>query len=256
VGLGRPLSPRFLALAVDFDGTIADHGTVDEETLLALRRVTTSGRRLLLVTGRELPSLFRTFAHVDLFDLVVAENGGLLYEPRTRRERPLAEAPPERLVSALRARGVLPLSVGRVVVATFEPHETVALNVLHELGLGHKVVFNKGAVMLLPAGVDKASGLTAGLRELGLDPAAVIGVGDAENDHVLLACCGFGVAVSNALPALKERADYVTLAARGAGVAELIDLLVTNDLQGVGRKRQAPPTAAPSTGSVDVAPDA
>ena len=227
------MSLRFLALAADYDGTLAHHGCVDEGTIAALRRLRGSGRRLVLVTGRELPSLFRTFAHAELFDLVVAENGGLLYDPATGRERPLADPPPPRLVEAMRARGVEPLSVGRVVVATFEPHEMVALEVIHALGLGHKVVFNKHAVMLLPPGVDKASGLRAGLEVLGLDPAAVVAVGDAENDHALLQVCGFGVAVANALPALKERADYVTAGARGAGVAELVELLLSTDLREV-----------------------
>jgi hydroxymethylpyrimidine pyrophosphatase-like HAD family hydrolase len=222
---------RWHALAADYDGTLAYRGRVEDATLDALRRLRHSGRRLLLVTGRELASLFGTFAHAELFDLVVAENGGLLYEPATGRERALADPPPPRLVEALRARGVSPLSVGHVVVATFEPHHTTALEVIHELGLGHKVVFNKDAVMLLPPGVDKASGLSAALDALGIDPATVVGVGDAENDHALLQRCGFAVAVANALPALKERADYVTAGERGAGVVELADLLVETDLR-------------------------
>jgi HAD superfamily hydrolase (TIGR01484 family) len=250
------VTPRFLALAADYDGTLAHHGCVEDATLADLQRARASGRRLLLVTGRELPSLFRTFAHASLFDLVVAENGGLLYEPATGRERALAEPPPERLVGCLRAAGVDPISVGRVVVATVEPHHRVALEVIHQLGLGHKVVFNKGAVMLLPAGVDKASGLTEGLRALGLVPQSVVGVGDAENDHALLRVCGFGAAVANAVPALKERAHYVTSGARGEGVVELIDLLVASDLRGLGRAPAASPAAAPESADVDVVPDA
>jgi hydroxymethylpyrimidine pyrophosphatase-like HAD family hydrolase len=250
------MTMRFRGLVADYDGTLAHHGSVDDSTLVALRRVRASGRRLLLVTGRELPSLFRTFAHTSLFDLVVAENGGLLYEPATGRERSLAEPPPETLVRALRAAGADPISVGRVVVATVEPHHLVALEAIHQLGLGHKVVFNKGAVMLLPAGVDKASGLTEALRELGLDPQCVVGIGDAENDHALLRLCGFGVAVANGLPALKERAHYVTRGARGEGVAELIEHLVTSDLQGVGREPAAAPAARPASAEIDVVPDA
>ena len=253
--MGRGVT-RFLALAADYDGTLAHHGRVEEATLAALQRARASGRRLFLVTGREMPSLFRTFAHVSLFDLVVAENGGLLYEPATGRESALAEAPPETLVSALHAAGVAPISVGRVVVATVEPHHLVALEVIHRLGLGHKVVFNKGAVMLLPPGVDKASGLAAALVELGLDPGCVVGVGDAENDHALLGRCGFAVAVANALPALKERAHYVTRGARGEGVAELIDLLVATDLRGLDRALPATPSAAPASAATDVVPDA
>jgi HAD superfamily hydrolase (TIGR01484 family) len=249
---------RFLALAVDYDGTIAHHGRVDDSTVAVLQRVRASGRRLLLVTGRELPSLFRTFEHAALFDLVVAENGGLIYEPATGRERTLGEPPPESLVGALRAEGIDRLSVGRVVVATVEPYEVVALETIHRLGLGHKVVFNKGAVMLLPPGVDKASGLAVALGELGLAPERVVAIGDAENDHALLHLCGFGVAVANALPALKERAHYVTRGERGAGVAELVDLLVADDLRSLGQQAPAPapPAAPPESGDVDVVPDA
>ena len=220
---------RYLALAADYDGTLARHGQVDDATVAALRRLRASGRRLLLVTGREMPELAAAFDHIELFDLVVAENGGLLHEPATGRERMLAEPPPESLVRALREAGVEPLSVGRVVVATVEPHQGVALEAIHRLGLGHEVIFNKTSVMLLPPGVDKASGLAVALGELGIDPERVAGVGDAENDHALLRLCGLGVAVANALPALKERADHVTRGERGAGVAELIDLLIGDE---------------------------
>lgn len=48
---------RYVALATDYDGTLAHHGVVDGPTLEALRRLKESGRRLVLVTGRELPEL-------------------------------------------------------------------------------------------------------------------------------------------------------------------------------------------------------
>ncbi len=55
-------------------------------TLAALQRVRASGRKLVLVTGRELPELLDLFSSMDLFDLVVAENGALLHFPATRRK--------------------------------------------------------------------------------------------------------------------------------------------------------------------------
>jgi hypothetical protein len=110
--------------------------------------------------------------------------------------------------------------------------------------------------MLLPPGIDKASGLAAALRELDLRPDGVVGVGDAENDHALLGLCGFAAAVANALPALKERAHYVTRGERGAGVAELADLLVRDDLRGLGREPHTSPAAPPTSGNIDVVPDA
>ena len=97
---------RYLALACDYDGTIARNGRVTSETLAAIERVRESGRKLLLVTGRELDDLRSVFPELDLFDAVVAENGALLYTPRTHIERSLGESPPPAFVEALRRRYV------------------------------------------------------------------------------------------------------------------------------------------------------
>src|SRR5436190_12269981 len=104
------------ALACDYDGTLAWDGVVDEATLAALERLRRSGRCLMLVTGRELDQLEQVFPRLGLFDLVVAENGALIYRPASGQVTTLGEAPPERLVEALQRRGVEPLSVGRVIV--------------------------------------------------------------------------------------------------------------------------------------------
>ena len=185
-----------------------------------------AGGRPILVTGRELPDLQRTFDRLDLFDRVVAENGGLLYDPATKRERMLGPASDPRLVELMRARAVAPLSVGRTIIATVEPWEQVALEGIRTLGLELQVIFNKGAVMVLPSGVNKATGLCAALDELCLSPHNVVGIGDAENDHALLDRCELSVAVANAIPTLKARADLVTAGARGAGVTELIERIL------------------------------
>jgi hydroxymethylpyrimidine pyrophosphatase-like HAD family hydrolase len=222
---------RYLALACDYDGTIAHAGLVDDATVAALARLRETGRRLILVTGRELDDLMRVFPHLHLFDVVVAENGALLYDPASRAEQPLGERPPDVFVQALRERNVSPLSVGRVIVATWEPNETAVFEAIHALGLELQVIFNKGAVMVLPSGINKASGLQAALRDLKLSPHNAVGVGDAENDHAFLSLCECAVAVANALPMLKERADWVTQGDHGSGVIELIDRLIATDLR-------------------------
>ncbi|HTS26271.1 MAG TPA: HAD family hydrolase [Bryobacteraceae bacterium] len=222
---------RFLALATDYDGTLAQDGEVHSATVAALRRLQESGRKAILVTGRELPELLWIFPEVDLFDVVVAENGALLYFPQERREESVAEPPPVRFLKTLRARGVWPLNVGRSIISSNESQGPAILEAIHSLGLDLQVIYNKGSVMVLPSGVNKATGLAAALEHLGLPPQQVVGVGDAENDHPLLRFCGCGVAVANALPALKERADIVTRGSDDEGVIELIDGILADDLQ-------------------------
>ena len=96
--------------------------------------------------------------------------------------------------------------------------ETVVLEVIRELVLELQITFNKGAVMVLPPGVNKASGLTAAMRALDLSRHNVVGVGDAENDSAFLSICGYSVAVANTPPAVKAGVDLVTDGARGAGI--------------------------------------
>jgi hypothetical protein len=224
---------RYHALACDYDGTIARDGYVDAKTITALEQVRESGRKLLLVTGRELDDLARIFPRFDLFDRIVAENGALLYCPSTRKEKVLAEPPPKIFAETLIARGAEHVSVGRVIVATRQPHETTVLDVIRDLGLELQVIFNKGAVMVLPLGINKAVGLAHALRELELSPHNVVGVGDAENDHAFLSLCGCSVAVANALEMVKQRADWVTQEAHGDGVRELIRTLLESDLSAI-----------------------
>ncbi|MDX8516940.1 HAD family hydrolase [Mesorhizobium dulcispinae] len=219
----------FMALATDYDGTLAHNGLVAASTLSALDKLKRSGRKLILVTGRELPDLKEVFPEIGLFDKVVAENGALIYTPASEEERTISPSPSADLVDKLKKRGVKPLSVGRSIVATWEPHQATVLDVIKKLGLELEIIFNKGAVMILPSGINKATGLAAALADLRLSPNNVVAVGDAENDHAFLRAAGLSVAVANALPSVKETADLVTKGARGRGVEDLIRKLIKLD---------------------------
>jgi hydroxymethylpyrimidine pyrophosphatase-like HAD family hydrolase len=210
---------------------LATDGTVAVETVDALNDVRATGRRIVLVTGRELDDLMSVHPDLAVFERVVAENGALLYRPATKEKTRLAEPPPAALLAALRKRGVAPLSTGEVIIATREPHETTVLDAIRELGLELQVIFNKGAVMILPAGVNKATGLTAALQELKISPHNVVGVGDAENDHSFLKLCERSAAVAGALPAIRDIADLVLDGDAGVGVRELAAALVADDLE-------------------------
>jgi 3-deoxy-D-manno-octulosonate 8-phosphate phosphatase KdsC-like HAD superfamily phosphatase len=82
---------------------------------------------------------------------------------------------------------------------------------------------------LVAAHASHTDTVRAALARLGISPHAAVGIGDAENDEPLVALCGCGVAVANAVPALKARASLVTRGERGAGVAEVVERLISSD---------------------------
>jgi hypothetical protein len=221
---------------------------------LSSRKREESGRKLVLVTGRVISDLVVACDVLDLFDYVVAENGAVLYKPATRESILLAEPPPVRFVNELRARRVFPLSTGEVILATSQAQEHKVLTAIRDLGLELNIIFNKGSVMVLPAGVNKGSGLAAALHKMQLSPHNAIGIGDAENDHAFLELCECSVAVGNALPAVKDRCDLVMAPANGRGVAELISMLLAENSfpeHSVGRRtagsKPAPKRSPPKT---------
>lgn len=238
---------QYHALASDYDGTLAHDGHVDPETLAAARRLRESGRKLILVTGRELPELQSVFPDIGICDCVVAENGGLLYWPAENKEEVLGEPPPEAFVAEITRRHVNPFSVGRVVLATWRPYETAVLEVIQSLGLEYHIIFNKRAVMVLPSSVNKATGLAKALKRMKISPKHVVGVGDAENDHAFLDSCAVAAAVDNALPAVKQRCDMVLERDHGQGVIELIDRILADDLASLGPRRPRQEMAQNST---------
>lgn len=221
---------RFAAVAVDYDGTLATEGLVQAPTVGALEQLIASGRQCILVTGRMLRELLPLFPQAELCARIVAENGAVLYRPSTREQRLLAPEASTALADALRAKGVMPLDVGDSIIATVRPHEVTVMEAIRDLGLEHQVIFNRESVMILPPGINKASGLKAALEELKLSPHNVVGIGDSENDHALFQASELAVAVNSAVPTLREAADWVTMRPNGAGTAEAMLALVADDM--------------------------
>jgi hydroxymethylpyrimidine pyrophosphatase-like HAD family hydrolase len=209
----------FRAVAIDYDGTLAD-GQVRPDTLAALAEARTRHIRVILVTGRIMSELQAVFPDaLDHVDAIVAENGAVLANQAGTR---LLAAPVGRAVSGeLGARGVASRS-GQVLVACAAANESAASEVIRELGLDCRLVRNRAELMIVPAGVTKGTGLIAALDDMGLSRHNVIGVGDAENDHSLLDACEVGVAVANAVDAIRAHADVVLSSPDGQGVAELL----------------------------------
>lgn len=211
---------------------------MEKPTWDALALLRNSGVRLYLVTGRELPDFEALGTDLTIFDLVVAENGAVLYDPHLKETQLLGTPPGDEFLAALDRRNV-PYSKGACIVATREPHEVEVFSLIRDMGLELQVIFNKGAVMILPSGVNKATGLTAALKRQNLASRDVVGVGDAENDHAFLEMCGLPAAVANALPSLKQKVAWVSTSRAGAGVSELIHAMVNGNLDAIPKVEAA-----------------
>lgn len=208
------------AVATDFDGTIAEHDRPDPDALAALAEARSEGVKTVLATGRTMADLLVVFPDVyQSFDLVVAENGGVLAGPAGTRE--LAPCVDPTLDAALDGRGV-PSRRGRTLLATSASHDAAVLAEIHRLGLDCQLFYNRSELMVLPAGVTKGSGLFQGLGDLRVSQHSTVAFGDAENDLDLLQHCEVGVAVAGAVDSLKAHADVVLDAPGAAGVADFV----------------------------------
>ena len=208
------------AVALDLDGTLTDRDRLSDAAMAAVDEVRDDGLVAVLVTGRVLAELEHAFSDiVDCFDAVVAENGAVLSAGGAVRD--LAPAIEESLAEALIERGVT-CRRGRVLLACDAVHAAAVVEAIGVLGLDCQIVRNRGALMVLPAGVSKATGLLAALAELDISAHNTLAVGDAENDLALLELAEVGVAVANAVPSLRRHADLVLDEADGAGIAALL----------------------------------
>lgn len=209
-------------LACDLDGTLATDGEVAPATWKALRKAKQDGLTLMLVTGRRLDTFAADGPFAEVFETIVAEDGAAVYFTRNDSVvLPFGRLAPE-VWQRLEERGI-PLERGVAIASTWVPHDAVVAEVLRQTGGSATVEYNKGAVMVLPPGATKGSGLRIALQELGYSLHNVAVVGDAENDRSLFEVAEYAVAVANAVPAMKTLADVVLTEENGRGVRGFIE---------------------------------
>src|SRR3990172_6493901 len=224
----------FKALACDYDGTLASEDRIGQAALSALEQARQAGLRLILVTGRTFFELTRVCEWLDLFDAVVAENGGVIYFPGTGVIRDQAPPPPSRLLAELDRRGIS-FQAGRVIVGVWRGDGGEGNEALAATGVNLQRSYNRAAFMLVPAGISKGRGVRLVIREIGLSFHDVLALGDAENDLDLFEACGWAGCPVNAVPSLWERADWIFPGEDGEAMAKAIAGPILNELLSLPR---------------------
>jgi hydroxymethylpyrimidine pyrophosphatase-like HAD family hydrolase len=228
---------RLNVIALDYDGTISFNDALDPTVRTAVHTIRRRGICVILVTGRRLSDLRRLLGNLDLFDAVVSENGAVAAYPALGRSVVLGPPPPPELLTELHRRQI-PFESGDCVVEAGATEASRILAILRDLELPLAIVFNRNRLMVLPQGITKATGLDEVLSSLRLSAHNALAIGDAENDHELLAACEVGAAVAWGSAALKRSADLVVEGLGPANVARFIrNMAEQRRLPATGRRR-------------------
>ncbi|MEA1908060.1 MAG: phosphoglycolate phosphatase [Euryarchaeota archaeon] len=209
------------AIASDYDRTLTDESLViSENAVISLKSARKDGIKVFLVSGRKLSFLERVNEGREFVDMIVAENGAIIYNPGDGRKILLGDGLDE--LKAAFSDVDFPVDVEEVIVATTADHLEEVREIIERNNLSVDIELNRDDVMVMPAGVNKCTGVLKAAEICGIDRQHLAGIGDAENDLKLFAAAGTRVAVANAVQRLKDEADIVCSAPYGDGVSEFV----------------------------------
>ena len=235
---------KFGVLALDYDGTIARDGALDPDVRAAITAARARGIVVILVTGRILSDLKQSAGDLEFVDAVVGENGAVLAFPNGQ-SRLIGDPPPQVFLEELSRLGI-EFKTGQCIVEADAALAPRILAAIRELELPLVLLFNRSRLMILPQAISKGTGLRAALNTLRLSAHNAIAIGDAENDHDLLAACEIAVAVGWGSAALQKEADEILRGEGPPAVAAYIQRAAQEmrlPLDRIGRHRMALGTA-------------
>jgi hydroxymethylpyrimidine pyrophosphatase-like HAD family hydrolase len=213
--------PPIRALALDFDRTLMPTaGGSYRFASRTLTEVRAMGLRVILVSGREYATLARIARHLGTIDAVVAEDGAVVDSPFAGRPKRFGESTGLRVRRRFAGASLRGVEYGQVVVSLPRRSARRAARLVSRLAVTFS--FNADRVMIVPRGVNKATGVRRAMKGMRLPPNAFAAIGDGENDLPLLRAAALSGAVRNAVSRLRAVADYTCRAAVGAGVREFV----------------------------------
>ncbi|MCJ8281350.1 MAG: Cof-type HAD-IIB family hydrolase [Rivularia sp. ALOHA_DT_140] len=215
------LNSQLKMLATDYDDTIATKGRMTDNVEKALLEAKQAGYLISLVTGRGFDDLLRICSQIKLFDLVIVENGSIIYLPSQEKVEFLARNPPIEFIAQLMEHRI-PFYQNTIMATVRRKFVERVNGLIDEFKFPLHIISHKDYGLILPSGINKAKGLEKALLNFDITSNQVIAVGDAENDLDFLDYCGFKVAVGNAEEVVKAKADWIATHERGEGVAEFI----------------------------------
>jgi HAD superfamily hydrolase (TIGR01484 family) len=250
---------KYKALMLDIDGTIIPYR---KDALPSLRvkeaiRKAHEKVKVCLATGRPYFMVKHLIEYLDLHGLVIMNDGAQVMDSKTKKiyyERQLDISDAKKACDILHNAGVEFLihdsgkdfvyskryspqkpfnifslksyeeSFADTVIDALSDIPTIKVNKTH---FGKK---NQVGFLISHAEATKLHGIFEVAKIWNITTEEIIGVGDSGNDFQLLMASGLKVAMGNALPELKDIADYIAPSVTEDGVADVIEKFILNEV--------------------------
>ncbi|MBD3309608.1 glycosyltransferase [Candidatus Woesearchaeota archaeon] len=223
----------FKAIITDMDRTIVDPapkhvfdpGDYDIELLEEFKKIDCTK---ILATGRVIRYVKRLCTEFDVWDCVIAENGAVIYFPKTRKTITTNTSYMKKAKKIIRDMDLPGASIGKIIASVPVKYEQKVKEKLQDLADHLSFFRNVDELMVLPHGTDKGMGVRLALKHLNIDIDKTFVIGDAENDMEMFLNPGFKVAVANADRSIKKLSNYITKGPSTKGVREIIRKIQEN----------------------------
>lgn len=213
-------------IVMDYDRTIAD----EEENFMINKELKNFleviPQKKVLATGRTLNNI-PDKSVFKIFNAIVAENGTIITINGIKEILPNKSwnMLKDLIVKVANKEG-LKLMHGEVIIfGKMEDYENT-LNLLKKEGILKEVYidFNRNHFMILPKGWNKGKGARMAIEKIG--GCKAMAIGDELNDLSLFEIAEIKVAVGNAIPEVKDKADIVCKEDNGKGVLQILKELL------------------------------
>lgn len=250
---------RIKAIACDVDGTITDPiWKISPEAVESIKRAEDMGIPVILATARTSTFIKESFEEFDFKTSgpIIAENGGIVVNQRTREEVVIGNPEKAKEASAV----ILEEAKGLVEKIPENPQDkfvrrtdVLVIGRMEAIKLLQKIISNRNlgvdltyapvlsdlekeieqsriryAISIKDPKANKGNGLIIATKMLGMESTEVAAIGDAENDVSMFNIASFSIAVANADQKLKKVANMVTKGSYGKGAKEAINFILDN----------------------------
>lgn len=250
---------QYKAVVADVDGTIIPPTELiapgpTKRLIKAVAGAKKRGVVFSLATGRSVPHMEKLIAGLNLDSPIIVDNGAKIYDTACKKylwQSLIPKAKAQKILAELKTEGSLKVyitddnrriedinqvdrwKISKIVILSLTPERAEKLYQRLKAISGVTVTRSisgldpvREAVHINSAGATKQIALFKLGEILGIKTKEMIGIGDSYNDFPFLMACGLKVAMANAIPEIREIADFIAPSYQEDGVAYILEKFI------------------------------